>query len=225
MAKSQLRLQARALREEGLGIKLIASKLGVSSSTASLWCRDIVLSTEQMKLLQRNAHNPYYGKRGEYLQKLKQAKEQKIKELFKKGVEEVAKLTPRELFIAGIALYWAEGFKKDSLMGFSNSDPEMIRFMVRWLNEVCGIRIEKLRFRLSLNESYKDRSKYVQEFWENLLGVKDKQFQKTFFQKVKWQKIYDNPGDYHGVLRIRVPRSIDLLRKMHGQIEGLRKNS
>src|SRR3989344_6099101 len=123
MAKSQLRLQARALRLRGLGIKAIAHTLGVSTCTASLWCRDIPLSVKQIETLQTNARNPYYGKRGVYLQKQKQLKEEKINKLFGEGIAEVASLTPRELFIAGVALYWAEGFKKDNLMGFSNSDP------------------------------------------------------------------------------------------------------
>ncbi|MEK7533691.1 MAG: hypothetical protein AAB542_04620 [Patescibacteria group bacterium] len=225
MAKSQLRLQARKLRLSGLGIKVIAYKLGVSTSTSSIWCRDIALSPQQLQSLQEKAHNPYFGKRGLYLQKQKQLKEEKIKRFFQMGIAEVATLAPRELFIVGVALYWAEGFKKDSLMGFSNSDPSMVRLMVRWLKESCGVGIERLRFRLALNESYKNKAGEIQKYWQIFLGVSDQQFQKTFFQKVKWQKIYDNPDQYRGVLRIRVSRSIDLLRKMYGQIEGLRKNS
>lgn len=225
MAKPQLRLQARGLRLSGLGIKAIAHKLGVSISTSSLWCRDVALSPQQIQALQEQARSPYFGKRGLYIQKQKRLKEEKIKHFFQMGIADVAVLTPRELFIAGIALYWAEGFKKDSLMGFSNSDPEMVRFMIRWLREACGIGQERLRFRLALNESYKNKASSIQLYWQTFLGVGGRQFQKTFFQKVKWQKKYDNPDTYHGVLRIRVSRSIDLLRKMHGQIEGLRKNS
>ncbi|OGG24036.1 hypothetical protein A3A79_02465 [Candidatus Gottesmanbacteria bacterium RIFCSPLOWO2_01_FULL_43_11b] len=221
MAKSQLRLIARDLRKSGLGIKTIAKKLGVSSSTASLWCRDIVLSPQQIQVLGKNAHDPYYGKRKVYIERQKQLKEDKIRQLFQRGIIEVAELTPRELFIAGIALYWAEGFKKDNLMGFSNSDPNMIRFMVRWLKEACNISIDRLRFRLGLNETYKDKVQPIQKYWQKILRVSDQQFQKPFFQKVKWQKIYDNPENYHGVLRIRVSKSTDLLRKIHGWIAGL----
>lgn len=221
MAKSQLRFQARELRASGLGIKIIAKKLGVSTSTVSLWCRDVILSPDAAQLLRTNARNPYYGKRGEYLQKIKQAKENKIKKLFQLGLDEISILSPRELFIAGIALYWAEGFKKDNLMGFSNSDP----MMIRWFKEVYDVDSNRLRFRLALNESYQAKANKIEKYWQNMLRVNKQQFQKTFFQKVKWQKAYDNPDEYHGVLRIRVAKSIDLLRKMYGQIEGLRKNS
>ncbi len=224
MAKSQLRLQARELRRNGLGIKTIANKLGVSSSTASLWCRDIELTTEQLRVLQANARNPYLGRRGEYLQKQKVQMQEKLQKLSQQGIAEVSTLSSRELFIAGVALYWAEGFKKDNLVGFSNSDPFMIRFIIRWFTQSCGVDIERLRFRLALNESYKGRAEQVEQFWQNFLGVSATQFQKTFFQRVKWQKVYDNPENYHGVLRVRVSKSVDLLRKVHGQIEGLRTN-
>jgi len=46
-------------------------------------------------------------------------------------------------------------------------------------------------------------------------------FQKPFYQKVKWQKKYDHPENYHGVLRIRVRKSTDFLRKIRGYINGL----
>lgn len=224
MAKSLLRLQARELRRNGWGIKTIANKLEVSSSTASLWCRDIELTAEQLKSLQVNAHNPYFGKRGEYIRKQMLTKENKVKKLLQAGLRNIGKLTPRELFIAGVALYWAEGFKKDNLVGFSNSDPSMIRFIMRWFQESLGVKKERLRFRLALNESYESKARIIEQYWQLLLGVNESQFQKTFFQKVKWQKIYDNPEEYHGVLRVRVSKSIDLLRKIYGQVEGLRIN-
>lgn len=224
MAKSRLRLQARELRRNGWGIKTIANKLEVSSSTASLWCRDIELTAEQLKSLQVNAHNPYFGKRGEYIRTQRRLMQNKLQKLLQLGVSDVARLSPRELFLAGVALYWAEGFKKDNLVGFSNSDPSMIRFIVRWFKESCGISADRLRFRLALNESYKVKARDIERYWQQILGVSSSQFQKTFFQRVKWQKVYDNPEDYHGVLRVRVSKSIDLLRRIHGQIEGLRTN-
>jgi len=58
------------------------------------------------------------------------------------------------------------------------------------------------------------------------LTIIDKEnFQKPFYQKVKWQKQYDHPENYHGVLRIRVRKSTDFLRKICGYINGLSLNS
>jgi len=48
MAKSILRLKARELRQEGESIIVIAKKLSISKGTISKWCRDMVLSEEQL---------------------------------------------------------------------------------------------------------------------------------------------------------------------------------
>ena len=63
MAKSLLKIRAQKLRSKGKSIKTIAHDLGISTSTASLWCRDIKLSPSQITELERRAHDPMYGKR------------------------------------------------------------------------------------------------------------------------------------------------------------------
>lgn len=225
MAKSQLRLEARALRKKGLGIKIIAQKLGVSSSTSSLWCRDIKLTPNQLEQLSKNAHDPYYGKRAANIAKQKKLRQEKITKFLREGVVEVGKLNNREWLMSGIALYWAEGFKKDNLAGFSNSDPAMVKFFILWLNKCCGIKLQYLRLRLGINEQYRDNVDKIEKYWSRVLKIPSEQFQKPFFQKVKWKKIYDNTEDYHGVLRVRIAKSTDLLRKINGWIEGLKQNA
>lgn len=222
MAKSKQRLLARKFRSTGLGIKTIAKKLGVSTSSVSLWCRDIVLTPEQIQVLERRAHDPLYGRRLAYTQGLRDAKNKKIVLLLEEGKREIGSLTKRELFVAGVALYWAEGFKKDNLVGFSNSSPEMVMMFMKWLR-LCGITKQKLKFRVGVNEAYRDKVEEIGRYWKNTLGVKTSQFQKPFFQKVRWKKSYDNPSTYYGVLRIRVAKSTDFLRKIHGWIEGLKQ--
>ena len=224
MAKSKERLTARELRKQGLGIKTIGHKLAVSSSTVSLWCRDIVLGDDQLQILHNNSRNPYYGKRLQYIQKQQGKRLQKMQMLRKEGIKEIGLLSKRELFVTGVGLYWAEGFKKDNLVGFANSDPAMIRLFLRWLIEVCHVPKQNIKVRIGLNAQYIDKVVEIQKYWIQELGLLEAQFQKPFFQKVKWKKIYEHPEEYHGVLRVRVAKSTDLLRKIHGWIEGLRHN-
>ena len=224
MAKSALRLQAREMRKDGLGIKTIAYKLGVSSSTASIWCRDIELSKQQIHILEKRMHDPSYGRRLMYTQMQRKEKEDKIAQLFTSGIQNIGKLSEKELFVVGIGLYWAEGFKKDSLVGFSNSDPEMIKLFLRWLQECCDISIDRIKVRLGVNETYTHKTKEIEEYWSKKLHLSMKHFQKPYIQKVQWKKQYDKPNEYHGVLRVRVSKSIDLLRKILGWIEGVKRN-
>lgn len=224
MAKSALRIKARQLRQNGLGLKTIAHQLQVSSSTVSLWCQDIVLTEEQIRELGQRARDPYYGKRLVHIQKQQKEKEEKIKKLTDEALRRVLKMNQEELFYAGIALYWAEGFKKDNLVGFANSDPGMVKFFILWLNKCCKVSPSRLKLRVGVNNDYRSTIGQIENYWSEILEIPKTQFQKPFFQQVKWKKIYENPENYHGVIRVRVSKSTDLLRTIRGWIEGLRQN-
>lgn len=143
--------------------------------------------------------------------------------LFQDGKRDVGKLTKRDLFMAGVALYWAEGFKHkdESGLGLGTSDPNMAKFYVSWLERCLGVSKIDLLFRVTANESHKDRIGKIERFWIKNLGVGKEQFAKPFYQKTTWKKIYPNRDEYFGVLRIRVRRSLNLLRKMRGWLAGM----
>ena len=130
MAKPKIRIRARKKRKDGESIKQIAKLLSVSSSTVSLWCRDIHLTADQRKALEKRAKDPYYGKRLDYVRLQQKKRLDKIKQLKKEGIQDIGLLNHREMLCAGVCLYWAEGFKKDNQVGFSNSDPGMVTFFL-----------------------------------------------------------------------------------------------
>ena len=224
MAKSQEKQKAIELRQMGNSIKSIASELNVSVGSVSIWCRDVKLTKKQLKKLEENYRDPNYGRRlqNSLVQRQKRIyKEEKLRE---EGVVEVGDLSKRELFLVGIALYWAEGFKKDSQVGLGSSDPKMMKLYIKWLSECFGYDLDDLLFRVTFNESHGYREKEIIKFWADQFKIDVNIFQKPFYQKVKWKKVYSNPENYYGVLRIRVRRSKDLLRKIYGYIDGLSLN-
>lgn len=225
MIKIVLHRKARILRRAGLGIKTIARKLEVSSSTVSLWCRDIILSQKQYDTLMKRAHDPYYGRRKDNIIKQMKKRLDTIERLKQEGIRKIATLNWRELFIAGVALYWAEGFKKDKRLGFANSDPAMIKFFLLWLIKCCKVPKHVIRLRVGLNISHKVRISEVEAHWSQVTKISLSQFQKPFFQKFVWKKEYPKPEEYFGVLRIRANKQLPLFRKIHGWIEGLKVNS
>jgi hypothetical protein len=225
MSKSVQKIEALNLRKTGKSIKYIARQIGVSVGSVSLWCRDVELATEQKKILEANARNPYYAGRGIYLKKLKKQTDARVKQLQKTGIKKVGKLTKRELFLTGAVLYWAEGFKKDTQAGLASLDPNMIRFYIKWLKKCFGYQNKDFIFRVTVNISHEYRIHEIEKFWSTTLDVPLDQFRKPFFQNVKWKKIYENPNEYYGVLRVKVRRSKDLLREILGYIEGFRLNT
>ena len=224
MAKSAQRLEARRLRKRGFSINEIAKSVGFSKRTVSRWCNDILLDLKQKQILWLRAkvkHNENFKK---YCERKHQKTIDKIEGLRREGMKKIGKLNQGELFIAGVALYWAEGFKKDMRFGFANSDPAMIKFCLKWLKECLGIKNKEISLSVTANISYQEKIGKIEKYWEKVAGIPKTQFTKPFFQKTKWLKEYEKPNDYHGVLRIRVVRSTDLLRKIKGFIEGLKKN-
>lgn len=221
MAKSKEKLEAIELRKAGKSIKFIAKKLNVSVGSVSVWCKNVVLTEDQLRTLEKNACDPNYGLRLQNSQMQRRKKEQKISDLLNLGENEIGKLTKRELFLVGIALYWAEGFKKDTQVGFANSNPEMINLYLKWLYECCDVKKEDLIVRITVNISHKDRSKEIETYWSNATKIPMENFRKPFYQQFKWKKVYENPNEYYGVLRIKVRKSLDFLRKIHGWIKGL----
>lgn len=224
MSKSVQKIEARKLRSEGESIKKIARQLRVSVGSVSVWCRNVKLSSVQKKALEDNARNPYYGGRGIYLRRLKKRIDSKTEKLKMIGIKKIGKLDKRELFLTGASLYWAEGFKKDSQAGLASLDTKMIQFFLRWLKICFGYQDKDLIFRVTVNISHKYRIIEIEEYWSKVLNIPLDQFRKPFFQNFKWKKTYENPNEYYGVLRVKVRKSKDFLRKIYGFIEGLKLN-
>ncbi len=68
-------------------------------------------------------------------------------------------MSERELFVAGIALYWAEGSKKRRVVRFCNSDPRLIRVIMEWLKRNFNVKTNELAVHIGINEIHKPREK------------------------------------------------------------------
>jgi len=222
MAKSTEKYAAIKLRSEGQSIKYIAKQLNVSVGSVSIWCKNVVLTTEQIDNLQIQGKDPFYGKRLEYSQKRKAEVARLTSLLSSLGANDIGNVSKRELFLVGIALYWSEGFKKDKQVGFSNSEPEMIVLFIKWLTYCCKIPSRDIKIRIAINSSHMYRIDAVHQFWSKKTDIPLKNFQKPTFQNIVWKKLYENESTYHGVARIRVAKSTNLLRRILGSIQALK---
>ena len=133
------------LRKKGLSYSEIKKEVAVSKDTLSRWCRDIILSPSQLeRLMKKKLSGSLKGRiKGAKVQQ--QRRIQEIKHLEIVGEKEVGKLSKRDRFLIGISLYVAEGYKTDKCIGFSNSDPKLIMFMIDWFKEFLDI--EPIKFR------------------------------------------------------------------------------
>ncbi len=213
--------KAIAFRKQGKSLKKIAALLGVSVSIVSVWSKKVELTEAQKEKLKRRKvrirHLRNLAKQS-HLEKVS-----RVKKLFSEANSEIKPLSKQELFLTGVGLYWAEGFKstKESRIGFCNSDPRMIKFIIKWFEKSLKVKKEDFILRTEFNETHKDRTEEIKSFWSKTTGIPLDKFEKPFYQKSAWLRNYTNHKEYFGVLRIRVRKSSELLNKMRGWINGL----
>lgn len=222
MAKSEQQQEARRLRTEGMSIKDISLKLHVSKSSASLWCGDVVLTMQQtLKLHEKMKIGGYVGRmKGAHAQK--ERKEARIEYHYRVARKEIKRLKNRELFFVGLGIYWGEGGKVDSGgVRMFNSDPLIVKFMMRWFREIFNISDSQFYMNITINEAHKNRLMDVVEFWSKVTRVSVDQFRKPVLIRVKNKKVYENHFQHHGTLCIRMTRSTDLLYRIKGLLRAL----
>ena len=172
----QERLEARRKRrEEGLSIGAIAKLLRCSKSSVSEWVRDIPLTSEQVaKLMSReraseiaashpNAPKQKFGIERDHIEAL--------------AMRDFGVIDRDKLRVIGAALYWAEGAKDRNVVAFVNSDPNMIRLMMRFFREVCDVDDAKFRGVLHIHPHLDVEA--ALGFWSSITRIPVSQFYKT----------------------------------------------
>jgi hypothetical protein len=225
MAKSESRLQALEMRRKGKSIGLIAKHLGVSKSSASLWCRDIILTKEQIDSLTRSqVEAGNYGRlKGAEMNKRKRLRNVEMQQLI--ATRTVGRLTSRDMLMLGVALYWGEGSKSEgSAVAITNSDPETILFARNWF-ERLGVSRNMFRPYVFISDTHKSREGDILVYWSRLLDIPKDQFAKFIFFHRKPKKVYENHDSYYGVLALRVMKGKTLKYRILGLIRACKQKA
>lgn len=225
MAKSLLKIKALELRKGGLSVKKIAKELQVSCSSVSTWVRSVILTSEQLECLKKSSLKGAEIGRFKCGQIRRKKRAQFIQQEIQAGRNILSKLNEKELFLTGLALYWAEGSKKNRQVQFCNSDPNMIKFLLLWLKKCFLIKNEEIICWVGINEIHRQRDIFVKNYWSGIIGIPLSQFRNTSFKKVLNQKVYENFEQHYGTLFMRVVKSTRFYFKILGMIDGLSKNA
>jgi len=221
--RTNIRKKAVLLRKSGFTFRQISQKLNIPLGTSHLWTKQVRLTNKQLVKI-RSDHTTKLQKGRQMAAVIQRQRSQVEEQVYKKlGTESISNLTNRELLITGAALYWAEGFKKDTRLGFANSDPKMIKLFLKWLFVIGKVPKAEIRLRVGVNQSYVNDIGRIQNQWSHITNIPLTQFQKPFFQKTKWKRIYKNPQNYLGVLRVRANKQKYVFHKILGMIDGLKK--
>jgi len=187
----------------------------LSKSTLSGWLRDVKLTPTQEERIRKKAVERIDNARFFAAKTNKANRLKRMEKTIKDAKEEVPKLLCSRLFLIGLILYWCEGTQKTGDFSFMNSDPVIIKIMMKWLQNVCKIPKNKVRFRLYIHRVYaKER---CERFWSKELGVPLSQIKVTY--KPTPHKFKRNPG-YKGCLKVDAG-GVELFRKFVGWRDGL----
>jgi len=221
MAKTRERNLARKLRRQGESIRDITKIVKSSKSSVSVWCRDIELTKKQIEELNKKLKKAGYAGRLKGSTQQHEQRMERMKNQEAKGLKIIGSLSRRDFLIAGIALYWGEGNRKSRQVRVCNSDPDIIRFLMKWFRDILEIKEDRFSLYIIINGSHKNRIKEIVDYWSRITNIPKDQFTKTTFIKSKNKKNYDDYPVYYGTLNIRIRRSTELQNLIFGLIKGL----
>lgn len=198
MARALEHREALRLRKEGKSYSQIKTELGISKSTLSGWLHKYPLSREQINSL-RSLSEVRIEK---YRNTMRRKREERYLFYYIQEKKKWFPFSEKELFIAGLFLYWGEGDKTSRhAISINNTDPNVVKFAFNWMIECLHIPKEKVRVHVHL---YDDMD--VEEeigYWQKELDVKRSQFTKPYIKKSKKTSL-DQKGLFgHGTCGVR----------------------
>lgn len=215
MARLKDHQKALELRRQGMSYSQIKEILGVGKSTLSPWLRDYPLSKERIRELR-----DYSAQRIErFRQTMREKRNTRIAEVYRTQKKAITPLSKQGLLIAGLMLYWGEGTKSGtSALILANTDPNMVRFFIHWMNQSLNIAKNKLRIRLHL---YKDMDiKKELAYWSQELKIPSSQFSPSYIKKTSSKRINHKGGFGHGTCNIGL-NSVPLKEKVMMSIKAI----
>ena len=221
--------KALKLRLQGRSYSEISKLLGMSKSTLSNWFTGLELSdSAKARISKRVLIRSVLGLVNRNRMQTKVA-EDRARETRNTSKSEVLNISKRELFLIGIALYWAEGYKRPITrngrvrtfhpVSFTNSDPNLVKVFLRFLREVCEVQEEKITADVRIYEHQNEG--YLLDFWSKITNIPFTRFKKFYYGV---SKLNQNKRPYnilpYGTIQVRV-NSTNLYHRIMGWIEGL----
>jgi hypothetical protein len=165
--KKEKREQSIELRKSGASIKDIAKELKVSSSSVSLWVRDLEYPKDVVRERLRVKNSIRATKHAETIRSLFRIRRSSYQEIGRK----LAKKN-ESLFISGCSLYWAEGAKcTRNTFAFCNTDSDMIKVIMSFVKQYFPNHVNKCKLYI---DCYLDKGLSKDEilnYWLDITGL------------------------------------------------------
>lgn len=217
MARIKDREKAIALRKQEMSYSQIKKILGVSKSTLSYWLTNFPLSKERVEELRRKGWEKGEASREKFRITMRKKKEKRIADAYKSQKKFLLPLNDRELFIAGLMLYWGEGTKSHMYaLELANTDPAVIQLFIHWLTKSLKAPKNKIRIQI---QYYKDMDiDKTLQFWSKTIDIPLDQFVKPQMKKSSSKRINHKGSFGHGTCSAKICNVL-LAEKIHMSIK------
>ncbi|MEI6191189.1 MAG: helix-turn-helix domain-containing protein [bacterium] len=199
MARIKDKSKAIELRKKGMSYSQIKAELGISKGTLNGWLYDMPLSDKRIRELR-----DFSPMRIEKCRNTKMKKRQsRLDSVYQKALLDIGKLSKRDIFLAGLFLYWGEGSKTSKYCtALTNTDPVMVKFFIKWVTTCFNIKKTDLDILLHL---YEDMNiKKATKFWSKELDIPLSQFKKPYIKTSKLSGLSYKNGFGKGTCNVRI---------------------
>lgn len=172
---------ALEMRRKGNSLNEIASFLKVSKGSVSAWVKHIQLTSPQLKKVSLNGRSVASIEKRR-LSRMQNEQQKRLK-LMESAGNEINNISIEELKILGISLYWAEGGKTKNMVRVSNSDPAIIKLMMRFFREICLVDEKKFKVQIHTHSHLNVRE--AEDYWSKVTKIPNNQFFKTYTKPSK----------------------------------------
>lgn len=214
------------LRKKGKSYSQIGGELNVPKSTLSVWLKDVKISAEAKNKIQERIKSTSLEKlieRNKNRPKVVEAQHKKIREA---AEIESKKYLKDPLFIAGLSLYWGEGYKRGAegskwkSIDFTNSDSEMIQVMIKFFVKFFKITPKEMRAQIMLHDSSK--TTITVDYWSKITGIPATNFIKTCHSISSASKFRVAKKLEFGTIHLRI-NDVKMFFRLIGWMDGLKK--
>ncbi len=177
--KIKERERARALRKQGKSMNQIVKETGYSKASVSFWTRDILLTDIQRNTISERGRSMESIERRRTSRVINENKKRQV--IINLAKEDFLTISKKELKLVGAMIYWGEGRKAGNWsVSLANSDPRIIKVMMRFFREICRVSEEKFHAHIHTFEGA-DINK-IEKYWSQISGIPKKQFYKTYIK-------------------------------------------
>lgn len=220
--------KAIELRKSGLSYLQIKNQLSIPKSTLSTWLKDLQISADAKDKILKRAHQKSVAALIKRNKKQTEIAKTKALKIIEQAKSEASKLSKDKLFLIGVSLYWAEGYKKGAQgskwknIDFANSDPVMIELVMKFFRKY--LKTDETKFRAQVIAHSNLNIEKSVEFWSKITKIPQNQFIKTSISSNKSKIPKHGRILTNGTIHIRI-NDVALFFRVIGWVEFLKTNS